>query len=208
MKRLTPLFILSFILLPFFIACTQQHQKEIKGNYEIIHEKINISDYDEIQLGIPAEVIYEQISYENPFLQITVDKNILSSLDISVKNNRLIITQNNDSILKPSQLKIFTNSKNIKKINIEQSGNLIMRKKVNAKNMEIAISGAGNLKADSLFCETIKINVIDTGIADIAGAATNAAFTAKNTGKINAKDYVVENTTYTTTEAGEIKATE
>ncbi|MDL2223692.1 DUF2807 domain-containing protein [Bacteroidales bacterium OttesenSCG-928-M06] len=204
MKRFTPLFTLCFIIFPFYISCTQQ-QKEIKGNYEIIQKKIPITDYDEIVLALPAEVIYEQVSYEAPFLQVSVDKNILSSLDISVKNNRLIIAQNTDSILKPSQLKIFTNSTNIKKINIEQTGSLVMQKEVNARDMEISISGTGELNADSLYCENLKIELFEAGDITIQGAATYADFTLSGASDLKAQEYLVQHLNCSVDGSGEIE---
>lgn len=192
MKRFTPLFTLCFILFPFFYSCTSKYQKEIKGSYEIVKEKIPITDYDEIIFNLPAEVIYEQISQESPFLQVSVDKNIVSFLDISVKNNCLIISQANDTTLKPSQLKIFTNSKNLKKVTIGGVGKLLMKREINAENMEIVMSGAGNIKADSLYCENLKVLLSGTGNIEIKGAATNAHVRINGVGNLNASEYLIQ----------------
>ncbi|MCC8146081.1 MAG: DUF2807 domain-containing protein [Bacteroidales bacterium] len=157
-------------------------------------------------LGIPAEVIYSQLSQEAPFLQVSVDKNIFPSLDISVKNNRLIITQNNDSILKPTQFKIFTNSQNIRKINIEGAGELVMQREVNARDMEIVITGSGNIQADSLYCENLKVELAGSGNLTVKGAATNAHFTVKGSGNIQAFDYLVQHLNCTIAGSGNVEA--
>jgi hypothetical protein len=206
MKQLTTLFIFCFSLFPFLYSCTNGFLREIKGNYTIINEKIAITDYEEIVLNIAADVFYAQISQEEPFLQVTVDKNIFSSLDISVQNRRLIISQKNDSVLRPTQLKIYTNSKNLSKIDIHGSGDVFLEKEVNAKEMEIAVSGSGDVKADSLFCESLKVKIIGSGDAEIKGAATNAVFEVNGSGDIKAFDYLVNNLNCSVQGSGDIEA--
>jgi hypothetical protein len=206
MKHFTFLFVLSFIAVSFSNSCMFNTQKVKKGNYTIVHEKIQIDDYDEIVLNIPADVYYQQISQDKPFLQISVDENILSSVDIHVRNNRLIIDQNNDSILKHSQFKIYTNSRSISKVKISGAGNFYMEKEVNAGNMEIHISGAGDVKTDSLYCESLKLTISGTGDAEIKGATNHAEFHVSGAGDIKAFDYPVNNLDCSISGAGDIKA--
>ena len=192
MKTATTIFILCFLVFPFLQSCDSLHGKTVKGNYEIVHEKISISDYNEIKLDLPAEVIYEQISYEEPFLQVSVDKNIYSHLDISVVNNCLVIKAKGDSVIQPTRFTILTNSKNLQKVNLNGTGDLVMKRQVNAPKMEITVAGTGSLKADSLYCENISVNITGTGSAKIQGAATYAKFKIQGTGSINAFDYLSE----------------
>jgi hypothetical protein len=206
MKRLTPLFIFCFIAFPFLHSCLFINYKEIKGNYTILNEKMVIDDYDEIVLDVPAKVIYQQISQEEPFLQVSVDENIFPSLEIYVKDNRLIITQNNDSSLNPTQFKIYTNSKNLCKIEVKGSGDIFMEKAVNAQDMEIRISGSGDVKTDSLYCENLKLKIAGAGDVEIKGAATHATFSISGAGDIKAFDYLVQNLNCNISGAGNVEA--
>ncbi|MCL1937547.1 MAG: DUF2807 domain-containing protein [Candidatus Azobacteroides sp.] len=205
MKTFTPAFILCFILFPFAFSCIGNPAKEIKGNYTLVNEKINVGDYEEIVLKVPANVIYRQISQSEPFLQILVDQNIFSSLDISVQKGQLIIAQKNDSSLNPSQFTIYANSKNLNKLNIEGSGNVFLENEVNARNMEILISGTGDLKADSLFCENLSIQINGSGDAEIKGAATHAAFNINGSGDIKAFDCLVRSLDCSIKGEGDVK---
>jgi hypothetical protein len=180
--------------------------KEERGNYTIVHEKKQIDNYDEIVLDVQADVFYQQISQDKPFLQISVDENILPLVDIHVRNNRLIISQNSVSILKPSQFKIYTNSRNISKVKICGSGNFYMEKEVNTGNMEIHISGAGDVKADSLYCESLKLTISGTGEAEIKGATSHGEFHVSGAGDIKAFDYLVNNLICSISGAGGINA--
>jgi hypothetical protein len=191
MKQLTPLFIFCFIAFPFLHSCISNSSQKIEGNYEIINEKITIADYEEIVLNLPAEVFYQQISQDETFLQVSVDKNILPYLDIVVKDKKLYINQKQDTILQPTQFAIYTNSKNLSKINLAGSGKILMEREVNTKNMEIAINGSGSVKTDSLYCENLKLTINGSGSADMQGAANQANFIINGSGNINAFDYLV-----------------
>ena len=191
MKQLTPLFIFCFIAFPFLHSCISNSSQQVKGNYEIVNEKIAIVDYEEIVLNLPATVFYRQISQDEAFLQLSVDKNILPYLNVFVKDKKLYINQKNDSILQPSQFVIYTNSKNLSKINLVGSGNIFMEREVNAENMEIAITGSGEVKTDSLFCENLKVAIKGSGKAVMQGAATQANFMITGSGNVDAFDYFV-----------------
>ncbi|GHT02700.1 DUF2807 domain-containing protein [Bacteroidia bacterium] len=206
MKRFTSLFILCFIIFPFFHSCVVNNWKEVKGNYQIVTEKIAISDYDEILLDLPATVIYRQISQEEPFLQVTVDDNILPSLEIGVQGRQLVITQKNDSNLHPSRLVIYTNSKHLSKVNVKGSGDVLLEKAVNAGDMEISVTGSGNVKTDSLYCETIRVLVAGSGDVEMKGAANRADFKVTGSGAISAFDYLVQQLDCQVAGSGDIRA--
>jgi hypothetical protein len=191
---------------PFLHSCVISNWKEVKGNYQVVNKTIAIGDYDEILLNLPANVIYQQISQEKPFLQVTVDENIFPSLAISVQGKRLVITQNNDSNLHPSRLVIYTNSKDLNKINITGSGDIRLENAVNTGNMEIAVMGSGDVKADSLYCENLKVKITGSGDIVLKGAAGKAAYSITGSGDIDALDYLVQELDCRVSGSGDIKA--
>jgi hypothetical protein len=186
MKTFTSAFILCFILFPFVLSCTGNRFKEVKGNYILVNEKISVGDYEEIVLEVPANIIYRQISQSEPFLQVSVDQNIFPYLDISVQNGRLIIAQNNDSLLKPTRFTIYANSKSLSKLEVKGNGSIFLENEVNARNMDILIAGTGDMKADSLYCENLCIRIKGTGDVEIKGASTRATFDISGIGDIKA----------------------
>jgi hypothetical protein len=206
MKRFTCLFILCFITFPFLHSCIVNNWKEVKGNYQIVTKNLAVSDYDEIQLNLPATVIYKQISQEKPFLQVTVDENIFPSLKIAVQGGKLVIAQTDDSNLKPSRFIVYTNSKNLRKVNVLGSGDVLLEKAVNAGDMEISITGSGDVKTDSLYCETIKVRITGSGDVTLKGAANRADFKVTGSGDIHAFDYLVQELDGSVAGSGDIRA--
>jgi hypothetical protein len=194
------------VLFPFFHACNIHYVKSLKGNYRIVNETIAIDDYESIALNLPAEVIYRQISQEKPFLQISIDENLLQFLDISVLNGRLMLRQKENTHLQASHFVIYTNSRNLSQVSIGGSGNLVLEKAVNARNMEIAIAGSGNLKTDSLYCESLDVKIAGSGSVRLNGAATHAQYAVAGSGDIQAYDYLVENLDCRISGSGDIRA--
>lgn len=206
MKRFTSFFICSFIAFPVFHSCLPSHWKEVKGNYHIVNEKIAIPDYDEITVNISADVVYRQIAQDEPFLQVSVDANILPLLNISVKNHRLIIDQTDDSIIKPSKLVIYTNSRNLEQVKITGSGNVLLANEVNAKEMKLSIIGSGDVKTDSLYCKELEVKITGSGDVLLNGAATSADFRISGSGNIRAFNYAIEDLDCRISGSGDIEA--
>ncbi|MDR2683720.1 MAG: DUF2807 domain-containing protein [Dysgonamonadaceae bacterium] len=206
MKRFTILFAWCLVTLPLFQACTLNFGKSIKGNHQIVNTEIAIGDYDEIALSLPAEVVYRQISQDEPFLQVSTDENLLQSLDIFVRGNQLVLKRQEEVNLHPSRLVIYTNSRSLSKVSIAGSGDVHLENAVNARNLEVSIAGSGDFKTDSLYCETLDLKIAGSGDVELKGAATNAQYTIAGSGDIKAFDYLVENLDCRINGSGDIRA--
>ena len=192
MNAFTKLFIFSFILFPFFISCDHLGKTPIQGNHQLVNLRINVEDYDNIILNIPAEVFYQQFSDSAPYLQIHTDENIFEMLDLKVLNNELMIDIKKNLIIKPSKLTIYTCSRHLKKVRITDSGNIYLKGEVNAKDFNLEISGSGSLLADSLLCERTDILISGSGKADLKGASNQASFAISGSGNIYSYDYLTQ----------------
>ncbi|MDR1681802.1 MAG: DUF2807 domain-containing protein [Candidatus Symbiothrix sp.] len=206
MKRFTPVFIFVFALFSLLNTSCVLNDKTIKGNYNIVNQTLSIDDYESIELRVGAELIYRQSPQSEPFLQVAVDENILPSLRFLSKGKRLIIDQKNDSNLNPTRFVIYTNSKSLNDIKIAGSGDICLENEVNAPQMDIEITGSGDVKADSLFCENIRLQITGSGDISIAWAATTAGFSITGSGDINALDFLAGELKCQITGSGDIKA--
>ena len=208
MEKFTRLFAFIAIALPLFSSCNFLSGKGTQGDYQIVHKTINISDYDEIVIKLGAKVtkvIYQQFSDSVPYLQVNTDDNLLSALDIRVEDNKLIIDTKPDSVIQPTQLTIYTNSKNLKKAQMLGVGELYLRGEVNAENFDVNVAGVGNIRTDSLLCENLNVTISGVGNAKLIGAAKESSFTVTGVGNIQAFDYLVQSATCKVTGVGNIE---
>jgi len=208
MEKFTRLFAFIAIALPIFSSCNFLSGKGTRGNYQIVNKTIDIPDYDEILVKLNAKtikVIYQQFSDSVPYLQVNTDDNLLSALDIRVENNQLIIDTKPDSLIQPTQLTIYTNSKNLKKAQMSGVGELYLRGEVNAETFDIEVSGVGNVRTDSLICENLNVSVSGVGNAKLIGAAKKSSLSVSGVGSIKAFDFLVQSAKCTVSGVGNIE---
>jgi len=193
MKHSVKLFAVLFMAFPLFSSCILSNQKPIYGNHQLVNKRIDIKDYESVVLKIPGEVNYQQFSDSAPYLQIHTDENIFNALNVRVEGNQLVIEAKKDSLLKPSQLTIYTCSHNLNQAELAGSGEIRLKGEVNAKNFKLNIFGSGNFLADSLICEKIEANIFGSGNTQLTGASANASFKITGSGSIQAFNFLVQN---------------
>jgi len=205
MKHSVKLFAALFITFPFFVSCIFSG-KPIYGNHQLVNKQIDIDNYESVVLRIPGEVYYQQFSDSAPYLQIHTDENIFNSLDVKVENNQLIIDVKKDSIIRPSQLTVYTCSHNLNQAEIAGSCKLRLKGEVNAKNFQFNITGSGNVLADSLLCNNLAAVITGSGNVQLTGACNQSSYTITGSGNIHAFDCLVQELSCKITGSGNIEA--
>jgi hypothetical protein len=206
MKHSTQLFAFLFMAFPFLFSCALSNKKPIFGNHQLVNQRIDIENYEKVVLKIPGEVFYQQFSDSAPYLQIHTDENILNALDVKVENNQLIISVKDDSIIKPSQLTIYTSSHNLNQVMLVGSCEIRLKGEVNAENFNLSIFGSGNLRADSLLCNKMEVNITGSGNTQLTGASNYSSYMITGSGSIQALNYLVQDLNCTITGSGNIDA--
>jgi len=206
MKHSVQLFAILFMTSPLLMSCVFSTGKPIEGNHQLVNQQINIGDYESVVINVPGEVFYQQFSDSTPYLQIHTDENIFKALDVKVQNNQLIIDVKKDSIIRPSELTIYTCSHNLNQAEISGSGKLRLKGEVNAKDMELAITGSGNILTDSLICNNLTAKITGSGNMQLTGASNQSSYAITGAGNIKAFSNLVQELSCKITGAGNIEA--
>jgi hypothetical protein len=181
-----------------------------KGNKIVTGTEIAVSDYSEIQLSVPGDLVYRQDPDRAPYFQIATDENILPLLVIEVKGNRLTIKCKDHENIHPSQLSIITSSRKLEEVKISGSGKMLLDKTVKADEMDITVSGSGKVQAGNLQCKTLNLNISGSGSAELKGSGKNASYTVSGSGNIRAYHFPVKESKITISGSGsmEVNASE
>jgi len=206
MLNLTKLFFFIFLVSPVLSSCVFSNQKIIHGNHQLVNQRIDIDNYIEVIINVPAEVLYQQFSDSAPYLQIHTDENILRALIVNVKQDQLSIGVKQDSFIKPSKLTIYTSSHNLSLVSVAGSGEVRLKGEVNSLDITLNITGSGKLTADSLLCNKMTTFISGSGNVHLIGASNYSFFNIIGTGNINAFDYLVQELNCNITGSGEIEA--
>jgi len=205
MKLSVYLFAFLFALFPVFTSCIFQNNI-VKGNHQLVNNRIDIDNYEKVVFNVPGEVYYQQFSDSTPYLQIHTDENIFSILDVNVRNNQLIIDVKKGCNIRPSKLVIYTCSHNLNQVSLNGSGNFRLKGEVNSNDLTLGITGSGNLIADSLLCNNLSVNITGSGNTKLTGASNRSSFTIAGSGNIRAFDYLVQELTSQVSGSGNIEA--
>lgn len=203
MKSFSKLFAFLFILFPIYTSCNFE-KEVVQGNYQITMEEFSIGDYSEIEVNLPAEVIYQQYSDSLPYLQINADQNIFSHLNIRVENHRLIVEAKPDSIISPTKLVIYTTSTSLKTIDHNSEGSIRLAGEVNSLDLTMKLNGSGEIRTDSLLCHKLQIDMNGTGNIALTGAASQSMFSITGSGNIDVSNFFSVDTNSEITGSGEI----
>ena len=205
MKHSTQLFAFLFMAFPFFVSCNFSG-KPIYGNHQMVNQLIDIENYENVIVNVPGEVFYQQFSDSAPYLQIHTDENILKALNVRVENNRLIIEAKKDSVIRPSELTVYTSSHNLNTVDVGGSGKIRLKGEVNSKALELAITGSGNILVDSLICNNLSAKITGSGDINLTGASNQSSYKITGSGNIKAFDYLVQELICKITGSGNIEA--
>lgn len=174
------LYTISVCLLVFMVQSCSLNS--VRGNGTIVENEVSISDYQEIEFSGGGELLYEQKPDAAPYIRIETDENIFPLLIIKTDDNKLSLKSKEN--ISPTKYKIYTNSKTLTRLGISGSMKAHLAGKLETTNLHIAVSGSGNITADSLICNTLSTSVSGSGDVTATGKVTNIDSRISGSGKV------------------------
>lgn len=161
----------------------------VKGDGVIIEKEIAVSDYSEIHLETPGEIVYRQMQDSTPSFRICTDENILPLLDIEVDGACLKIKCKNHVNIRPSQLKVYTCSAHLNGLKVVGSGRVYLSEKITSDRMSIRIDGSGDIASDDLSCKDMEMNIYGSGNIRLKGSGDCVSCSISGSGNVRAFDF-------------------
>lgn len=184
MKLFSNAFVLLFIVFTGFISCNSG-RTTVAGNYQIIEENFSVGDFSELEVNIPANVVFHHFSDTVPYLQINTDDNILPLINVRTYGNRLVIETKDNIQLKPTELQININVRDINRIKLLGAGNILLKGEVNSKQLSLELIGSGNILADSLICEELNAKIVGSGNIKLRGGTNQSNLEIVGSGDVD-----------------------
>lgn len=197
--------IIVFITLVTFFSTTISaqfgFQKRIKGNGNLITTHLQVPDYDEINVTGSFDVSLYQAKEGN--IEISVEENLKDYLDIESKNNKLSISWSNDVniINTTKKVKIKVPVESIHKIMITGSGEIQNNFTLKEKNMEIVVTGSGNVLLN-LDTNITVAQLTGSGDIKLTGKTIDLQNTVSGSGNFYGYELIAENVKVTVSGSG------
>lgn len=165
-KHLKITWVLAVTLCSFSLVNAQiWGNKKIKGNGNMTTITRSTNDYDTIKCAGWMDFILVEGKEGN--ITIEGEENLLEYIITEVNGNDLIIKTENNISLKPSwnnTIKITIPFREIDKVSLSGSGDIISKDKITANHFETRVSGSGDIVLD---IEASSIDASVTGSGDV-----------------------------------------
>lgn len=182
MKKLTFIFsIISAILLLSMVSVSQVTTIEPQ-----------LGKFDEIHLRISADIYYTQSAEQS--VKIEGPAEMLERIEVVVEGERLIIKSKGNKF-NIRNITCYISTPEIKKIAIAGSGDIYAQKPVSISDLDLNISGSGNLKFAEIYGQNLSVNISGSGNVRIESGSLNSTFsiTGSGSGNVNAASFEAQN---------------
>ena len=162
---------------------------------KITTRTMNISRFDELDISVPANVIYKT---ENgtPSIKITTTNDILSKMSANVYDNKLIIKSTQNQFNSPKIDIEITGASRLEDINLTGACKFTNQGKLNPRELDIECVGASSITLNNVACSSLSIDCVGASKANIDNLACEelevdctGASNVKLSGKSNQAEY-------------------
>lgn len=154
----------------------------IRGSGKLATEKRTVPAFHSIELSGTGNVYLQQGSEQS--LTVTTDANLMSELNTNVFNGKLKIGFRN-GVSRITRLDIHITLKELKGLNISGSGNIEGKGVFNASDLNINISGSGEIILETE-AKTISSNISGSGEINLKGRVEAENIRISGSGDYNA----------------------
>lgn len=179
--------ILSIFILGFLFSNLTSAQGEVR----------EVSSFSSISLRISGTVFLEQGSRQS--LRIEAKSSALEEIITEVKDRTLSIRFKNSNYFRnsfnPGKVNIYITVPEINGLSVSGSGNIIAGNPIETVNLDLAISGSGDISLENLKAERVKTAISGSGDIYIKGGglADELAVAISGSGKAQMENFMAKN---------------
>lgn len=156
LKTKTPFFAVLIFLLAISSSTYAQKQKR------------NVGDFTKISYSIPGTL--EIVQADKVSLALDGDSDDLDRIITKVEGDRLkIYTKNNSNGL--GDVKIYVSVVELSSVSVAGSGDVVVKSKLKTNELDLELSGSGNIKCEELIASEVEINLAGSGDVYLGGIA-------------------------------------
>jgi len=183
MKKINTILV-SLLIFLIFSGCDC-----ITGEGPVISEFRDVESFTGIDLSVSAKVIIEKGL--NGQCRVEAQQNILDILETEVTHGILQIKLDQPCISRHDEIKIFFSMSEVSQINISGSGEILGSNALHADNLEMKISGSGDIKL-MVDADQIYSKISGSGTIHLAGKANRHEINISGSGDVRALEMPVK----------------
>ncbi len=169
-------------------------------------ETRNVGEFSKLSYGVSGTLYLTQ-GNENSVV-IEGDEETLEEISTEVRGDKLVIRDKSNSWWGWSNSKkvtIYVTMKDIEAISVAGSGNLVGKNKITASNLDLRVSGSGDLNADIDVRNQLDASASGSGDMMIRGICNDFDSNVSGSGRINGKLRINEDAKMSISGSGKIE---
>jgi hypothetical protein len=170
-------------------------------------ETRNVGTFTKIAFRVPGKLYLRQGSPQK--VEIEGKKDILDKIETDVEGSRLVIENEDNRDWKwgnDDEVNVYITVKDIEGLNVGGSGDIIGETKIVAKDIDLNVSGSGNMKVEVEASGSIESDVSGSGNIDLKGRCNTFNSDVSGSGKVNVGLQASGNAEFGITGSGKIEA--
>jgi len=153
-------------------------------------EDRSVGSFTKISMGISGDVYISQGT--NPKLTVEAEDEIIGLIVTEVRNDELKIRFSQNRVRPKQPIRIWVTTPELEGIYLSGSGNMITETAIKSNEMELKLSGSGNINVKDLLCDEVDAGISGSGNIDVAGKADEMSITISGSGNCNAEEFQTE----------------
>lgn len=199
MKKAIKLFFLSAL----FFTVIGTAQTKVKGNGNVVSEKRNVANYDEINVSGDFDI--NLVSGTEGAITIEGESNVIPYVKVVVSDNVLkIFSENKVNISTKKGIVVTVPFEQISALSLSGSGDILTENTIVAPVFKAKLSGSGDLTLD-LKSSDLEVGLSGSGDISLKGTADNFVSKTSGSGDIDAIDLVAKKATVSISGSGDVK---
>jgi hypothetical protein len=155
-------------------------------------EDRTVGNFTSISMGISGDLYVSQGL--TPKLTVEADAEILPLIITEIKNDDLKIRFSQNRVKSKTPIRIWVTTAKIEGLYLSGSGNIITETNIKTKEIELKLSGSGNINVKDLSCDEVDAAISGSGNIDITGSADELSMAISGSGNCNADDLKTKET--------------
>lgn len=148
--------------------------------------------FTKIIMGISGDVYISQGSV--PKLTVEAEDEIIGLIVTEIRNDELKIRFSQSRVKTKMPIKIWVTTPELEGLYLSGSGNMITETAIKSDEMELKLSGSGNINVKEISCDEVDAGISGSGNIDVGGMADEMLIAISGSGNCNADELQTEET--------------
>ncbi|MDT8402229.1 MAG: head GIN domain-containing protein [Bacteroidales bacterium] len=173
--------LLGLLLLTMFVTSV---------SYAQTRETRDLDNFTGVGFGVAGTLIIEQGG--NFSVVLEGDEDYLKEIETTVRGDILVIRHGRWMTFNNKKVTVYVTMPEIEELNVSGSGNIIAEKSIKTGDLDMSISGSGNIKLSELTAESIDCSISGSGSLELKGSAEEGELSISGSGKYRGNDFRLE----------------